>query len=300
MIVPTGGKCTGSCVTGSDGLIYSAVVVKVQPLITVEPLIDTTACAKPGDKRVYTLKILNTNNHDYNNITVTIALPLGLNYVGSQLSGPAPTVTTNDSGSTLTWSGLRIPAKPGNVFASQLTLTAELEVGQVLGNLDTLVTTSSSDGTIPRKDGVADPTIPVCVTDPTIAIDAYPRLVQLDGEVLYQISLVNTTTDPIQASVADTLPAAMRYVRSIEGPSASVNGQTLTWANVSIPATANGRPGIVRIKFRAQLTGGVAGRSYTNGAQVTASSVPFDTTYSSVVVTAADEVFSVALPLVRR
>jgi hypothetical protein len=117
--------------------------------------------------------------------------------------------------------------------------------------------------------------------------------------VLYQISVVNTTAAPIQVSLEDVLPSAFRYVEHVDGPEATVSGNTLRWNDITIQA-AQDRPTVVRIKFRAQLTGGVAGRAYENAVRVTDSSVPFDTTYSSVAVTAADEVFPVFLPLAIR
>ncbi len=303
MAVPTGGKCisASSPTTGCEGGNDAAFQwVTVQPLITMEPAILETACAKPGDTRTYRLSILNTNVHDYTNTAVTVTLPNGLQYNRPLNSTPAPAVSKDNAGrSTLRWSGLRIPAKPASAYAGQVVLEVELQVGQVFANLDTVVETTSPDGTIPRKDGIADPTVWVCLGSPTIVEDATPRIIRPGDEVQYKISLANTTSGALSVKVVDPLPAAFTFGGMVSGVAPSISGNTLTW-NVTIPPAANGGASTLTLQFKARLSAGVAGTSYTNTARVTESPVTFDTPSSSVMVTAVDHIYAVFLPLTRR
>jgi uncharacterized repeat protein (TIGR01451 family) len=295
--VPVGGKCVGACKSGTDGISYGYRIVTVQPLITMEPKITPTACALPGDKRTYHLSILNTNNHDYASTEVLLTLPFGLRYNKALNSTPAPTVSIANNGvSTVKWSGLRIPAKPANAFAAQVVLEVELQAGQVWGNLDTVVATSSPDGLIPRKDGVTDPTVQVCPTSPAIIVDVNRPYVSTGNDVLYQIMLANPTDSPFTATIEDQLPNNFSFLANVQGQ-ASVSGNTLTWANVTVPAATNGVAGIVILQFTAHVNTAEKGATYTNTATVASSSVPLDTTYSSVAVRTASSTF---LPFLRR
>jgi uncharacterized repeat protein (TIGR01451 family)/fimbrial isopeptide formation D2 family protein len=296
--VPVGGKCVGACKSGSDGILYSFRTVTVQPLITMEPKITPNICALPGDKRTYQLSIVNTNNHDYGSTEVLLTLPFGLRYNKVLNSTPAPSsVTTANNGvSTIKWSNLRIPAKPANAFGSQVVLEIELQAGQVWGNLDTVVATTSPDGLIPRKDGVVNPTVQVCPTSPALTKDVNRTIVSAGNDVVYRIMLANPTDTPFTATIEDQLPNNFSFVANVQGQ-ASVSGNTLTWANVAVPAATNGVAGVVILEFSAHINSTEKGARYTNTATVTSSSVPLDTTYNSITVRVTLTSF---LPLIRR
>ena len=300
VIVPVNGKCVGSCQTDADGRIYSYRDVTVQPLITVEPTINDTSCARPGDTRVIQLTIVNTNKHDYTNTEVAVTLPLGLRYARPIGTTPPPMVLINGSGeSVITWSNLRIPAKPSGAVASQVVLAVELKVGQVWHNLAATVQASSPDGAIPRKDGADDPIVLLCPPGPAIAKDVSLMLGRVGSEVLYQISLANTNPTTITTTVEDQLPEGLAFIAPVLGPdlgpAPSVSGTTLRWQDVAVPPAADGKAGVLRLQFRVRIIGGTEGSSIVN--TVTERSGAFDTTYNTVAVTVARGFF---IPIIRR
>lgn len=301
MVATPDGQCETRCVTNDDLITYSFADVAIQPLITMEPKIVEEGCAKPGEKRTYQLAIINTNTHDYGNTAVTVTLPYGLSYVRAVDDTPAPTPTsTPGGGQLLTWTGLRVPAKPGGTFASQVTLRVELEVGQVLGNLATIVETTSPDGLIPRKDGVSDPTVLVCQSGPAIAMAVDHTLARINDDLIFRMTLANPTGGPLQVSVKDVLPSAFTYRSWESGIQPVINGQTLTWTNITIPAASGTRPGVLSFAFKVQLTSGTPNQTYTNTGQITASPVAFDTTYSSASVTVATNIYFIYQSLIQR
>lgn len=299
-------RCIGNCrtvVEDGESIQYEVEQVSVQPLITMAPEITDASCARPGDVRVYRLSILNTNNHDYKDTTVSVTLPLGLRFSRALGTTTTPSISTTSFGiSTMTWNYLVIPAKPANAFAAQVVLEVELKIGQVWGQLDTLVQTTSPDGLIPRKDGVLDPTILVCPEGPAIAKDVGYPFVGSGGEVVYQISLANPTDSSFTISVEDQLPPEMSYVSAVTGPAPlgpapSANGNTLTWTNVQVPAMADGKAGLVLLQFKVRVFG-TTGTIYRNTVTVPSSSAPItEAAFTGVDILVANRTF---LPLVRR
>jgi len=297
MTVTPGGKCVGSCKSGDDGVQYSYRSVTIQPLITMEPVISPTACALPGDKPVYRLSIVNTNTHDYASTNVTVTLPFGLNFVRAIGATPTPAVNISPLGvSTVKWSDLRIPAKPSGAFASQLVLEVELQVGQVFGDLSTVVQTTSPDGLIPRKDGVLDPAVQVCPSSPVVAKEASQHLVRVGGELMYQLLIANPNSSPLTATLTDQLPDELSFVANVQGQ-ATVNGNLLTWSNLTVPAAVNGKAGTVVLQFKVRVVGAAEGARLSNTVAVASSSVPLDTSYDDVTVVVARSIF---LPIVAR
>lgn len=295
-VTPTA-RCIDQCEQDNNGVTYATRSVTVQPLITMEPQINPTSCTQPGAKPVYRLTIVNTNNHDYTSTAVNVTLPFGLRFLRPLNTTPQPTVTINAIGQTLVnWSNIRIPAKPDNQVAAQVIFEMELEIGQVWGDLATVVTTTSPDGTIPRKEGVVNPTIPVCPASPSIAKDASKRVVRIGEEFVYQITLANTTASAVTVSVQDRLPSNFSFVANTVG-TANVSGNTLTWTGVNVPAATNGKAGIAILQFRVRVNSGTANGVYPNTAVVLSSPITFNTTYSTINVRFPAMVF---LPLGRK
>ena len=293
--VPDIGKCVGGCVTGEDGTTYSLKSVTVAPLITIEPTINDTSCATIGDKRIYRLAILNTDDNAYTNTRVAVNAPIGLNLSRPIGDTPTPSVIVDGDGvRQFVWSGMTIAEKPRDAFATQVILEIELEVGQVWGDLDTIVQTSSPDGAIPRKEGVEEPIVRVCPDTPAIAKEVSGRFVRSGEEVFYLISVANPTSSPISATFEDPLPTGLTYVENIEGPAPEQDGNTLRW-NITVPAANEGIAGTVHIKFKVRVSGSI-GSSHTNTVNMI-SPANFNTTYTSVEVIIARTVF---LPIVRR
>lgn len=280
-VTPTA-KCIDQCEQDNSGVTYATRSVTVQPLITMEPQINPTSCTQPGAKPVYRLTIVNTNNHDYTSTGVNVTLPFGLRFLRPMGNTPQPTVTINGVGQTIVnWSNMRIPAKPDNQVAAQVIFEMELEIGQVWGDLATVVSTTSPDGTIPRKEGVVNPTIPVCPASPSIAKEASKHVVRVGEEFLYQITLANTTASAVSVSVQDRLPGNFSFVANTVG-TASVSGNTLTWTGVNVPAATNGKAGITILQFKVRVNTGAPGGIYPNTAVVLSSPITFSTTYSTI------------------
>jgi uncharacterized repeat protein (TIGR01451 family) len=285
------GTCKSACVTENDtGIVFSTKAVSVQAMITIEPSIVQTACAKPGEVRTYRLTVVNTNTHAYANTTITGTLPFGLSYVKTVGTSPVPRVSTDAAGVTkLTWLNQTIPAKPANTFGSQLILEVEVAVGQVWGELVTVEQATSPDGLIPRKDGVQNAAVVVCPAQPAIAKDVNRHIVRIGDEVRYMISLANTNITDLNVTVEDQLPANISYLGPVSGGTPTVNGRTLSW-NVTIPKVANGKPGSTLIVFRARVDSGSPGTRYTNTATITAGGSGFDTTKNATTIVVANAV----------
>ncbi|HEY0607988.1 MAG TPA: hypothetical protein VGD58_34065, partial [Herpetosiphonaceae bacterium] len=284
------GTCKSGCITvdeGGTGVTYSMKAVSVSPLITIAPEIVQTNCAKPGDKRTYRLVVVNTNTHAYTGTNITATLPFGLNYVQQLGTTPPPRVITDNTGTTkLTWLNQTIPAKPANAFGSQVVFEVEIQVGQVWGEFITVEQASSPDGAIPRKDGVQNASVVVCPTQPSIGKDVNRRIVRIGDEVRYMISLANTNTTALNATVQDQLPQNLTYLGTVSGGNPTINGQTLSW-NVNIPAASGGKAGATTIIFRVRVDSGDAGDVYTNTATVTSGGT-FDTTRNTIAIVVAE------------
>jgi uncharacterized repeat protein (TIGR01451 family) len=293
--------CQGRCEKRTEDnteLAYSMVGISITPLITTEPrILNNTACTEPGDRRTYQLSVVNTNSVRYTDTRIDVSLPFGLRYVRPLSNTPAPSVIANNDGTTtLQWSNLFIDSKPNNAIAFVLALEVELQAGQVYGSLPTQVQTTSPDGDIPRKDGISDPVVQMCSPmTPAVAKEVNKQFVRNGEEIVYEISLANPGNTPLNVTVRDQLPGDFRFLSMVAGaePVRASNDQLLTWNNVSVPAAANNRPGIVSFRFRVQAIGsrGV----FTNTAQVPGSQ--FDTRFSSVDVFFSQGIY---LPLVMR
>lgn len=297
-------RCTGTCRALEDegeAMNYAAPVVKVEPLHTMEPQITDDSCAEPGVKRIYRLSMVNTNNHDYKSTSVTIRLPLGLHFSKALGQTPRPAVAfTSDGETTVSWNNLTVPAKPANQSAALVVLEIELEVGQVTNNLKTSVQVLSPDGSIPRKDGIFDPIVAMCLDAPSIRKDANPRQVDRNGQLIYQIAIGNPTDTALTVTMEDVLPPNFSYMAKVAGPEPTVSGNRLTWSNLTVPARTSEGPGVAIIAFRVRVTSGEQGKTYTNQVVVVNSSPSsLDTLYDSVDVKVA-QFFYVYQPFARR
>ncbi|NJM39915.1 MAG: DUF11 domain-containing protein [Anaerolineae bacterium] len=262
-------RCSGTCrseIEGSTVVTYTALPLVVQAMNTIAPQVLETTCARPNDTRTYRLTMVNTNVHSYENITITVALPMGLRFSRAISNTTAPQVINEADGvQTVRWVNQRINAKPQNVFAAQVEYWMELSVGNVLGDLPTIATATSPDGLIPRKDEVSDPAVLMCAPSVATVVKAVnvPQ-VRAGQEVVYQITLMNPTGSPITTNVSDPLPGNFSFVSMLSGPDPILNGNALTWENVTVPAN-----GVAKLILRVVADGPVD-VTYTNIAQTSA------------------------------
>ncbi|MFP4439649.1 MAG: hypothetical protein ACLFVO_20595 [Chloroflexaceae bacterium] len=283
--------CGNGCWTEDEGdelITYATRSVRVEPLHTAEPqLTDEENCALSGERRVYRLSLVNTNDHSYQSTGVTLTLPLGLKYVRALDGTTPPSVRRLDNGDALVlWRDLEVPAKPKDSSSALVVLEIELEVGQVWHDLPTKVETTSPDGAIPLKDGVLDPIVRLCPEDPSFAKDVSREKVAVDSEVIYIISLANPDDTDMTVTVEDELAPNLTFVETIEGPEPSVDGNSLTWSGVTVPAatededTGESIPGTTVLRFKVRLVSGVEDDIIPNRAVVSPSTM--DTSYDTV------------------
>jgi uncharacterized repeat protein (TIGR01451 family) len=268
-----GGRCTQNCKSYAEEfetLTYATATTEVQSLITISPEIADKTCARTGDTRIFKLAILNTNTRGYAQIQAQIKLPLGLKFMKPVGTTPAPALSTEADGTNvLQWNNLEIGPKPANVFAAQVVLEVELVVGNADGNFETLAFASNPDSTIPRKDGVDNPILLVCLpATTTLAKDVSKTTTAYNSEVVYQISLANPTSSTLTTSLVDILPGEFVYIRSISGPVPTVDSNTLTWTDVGVPAGV-----VLKIKFVARAKG-APGSRYINTVEVVDGTTP--------------------------
>lgn len=279
-------RCTSNCKTVEDEgsvVSYSAPVVAVEPLITMEPRITNETCATAGDIRSYRLSLVNTNSIPYRDTTVALKLPFGMRFKRILGSTPVPAVATSIGGeTTVTWSKLTVPAKPANQAAAQVVLEIEMEIGQVWEDLATQVQITSPDGLIPRKDGVADPIVKICVDRAAISKEASRLQVNRNDELIYRITVVNPTDSAINVSLEDVLPENTSYLARVTGPTPTVEGNRLSWSNISVAAATDQGPGLAKMEFRVRVNSGSDGAGFTNTVTVVNSSTTLDTTYNAV------------------
>lgn len=272
-------RCGNGCWTEDEGdelITYATRSVRVEPLHTAEPqLTDEENCALSGERRVYRLSLVNTNDHSYQSTGITLTLPLGLKYVRALDGTPPPSVRRLDNGDALVlWRGLEVPAKPKNSSSALVVLEIELEVGQVWHDLPTKVETTSPDGAIPLKDGVLDPIVRLCPEDPSFGKVVSREKVAVDSEVIYMISLANPDDTDMTVTVEDELDPNLTFVEAVEGPAPSVDGNSLTWSGINVPAatededTGEVTPGTTILRFKVRLVSGNTGEEINNSAVV--------------------------------
>jgi uncharacterized repeat protein (TIGR01451 family) len=300
------GSCSGYITITDEGedRIYAVRNVQVQPLATVEPSIDRpAACAATGENRTYQIALVNTNRHAYANTVVTATIPLGLHFDGIIGATPAPKViAVTEKGTVLSWENLFIAAKPSNATATQLTLQVRLRVGQVWGPLQPRVEANSPDGSLPRKDGVLDPTIRLCApTGPAIGKDASSLRLLPNAEYFYVFSLINPGATPLTGvAFEDTLSSKVSYLSTPVGAAPAVSGQRLSWSGLTVPAATQSGPGVLSIVIKVRLNQtAVVGDIIPNRVAPTGGAT-LNTENADVDVQVVDPRVFVRLPLIRR
>ena len=290
--------------------------ITVKPLVTMVLAMEYRKkagadCATQGTPIQYQVKLVSTNIRAYNDIDVTVRLPVGLKYVGMQQTDtiPNPKITTDGTGVTmLSWNDLHIPKPSGAKFA-QIVLPIDLELGHVWGTLEPIVEAKTAlEGSIPIResedvgdDQGSDPLetdITVCVPkDSTIGKEVDLDKIVVGSTMFYQITLVNPNDTPITGvSLRDVLPEHVEYVKmvgqSMPTPTVETTDEKktrLTWEGLTVPAPqGNESIGVKLLTYQTRLTSGEIGEEFENRATVTAPGGTFKPDTSSVVVTVID------------
>ncbi|NJO05198.1 MAG: DUF11 domain-containing protein [Chloroflexaceae bacterium] len=280
--VPTNCPLTG------PRAVTCAPTVRVDALITITPALEPAVCANPGDLRTYSLALINTNSIAYNDTTVVVTVPVGLQYLGPISPTIEPEVRKITTGETvITWEDLTIQR------SSQLDLAIALEVGQILGQLSTSVSASSPDGLIPQSDQVVNPTVEICSEgfELGVAKAVDDDEVVLGDSLVYRVTLANETNSPLTVNVQDILPDNVANAEVVgDTPPATVEGNTLTWTDLTVPAasTTINQTGLLVLSFRVDVVAGTIGEIFTNTVTVDAP-VDVDTSLAAIGVTIIED-----------
>jgi uncharacterized repeat protein (TIGR01451 family) len=221
-----------------------------------------------GANGTYTLRVSNNGpNSATGTITVTDTLPAGLSYV----SGTGTGWSCNAAGQTVTCT--RSGPLASGAAAPDITLTVSVGAAAYPGVTNTVsVSSADFDNVSGNSTNVADPTT-VLAPDLSTSTKTWVDINggdQNPGDVIrYTITLNETggggasgvtTTDTLPATL--TLPAV---VTCPAGATCGFAGQTLTAANISVPAG-----GTTAIQFDATIAGGTpAGTLIDNTATIT-------------------------------
>ena len=292
------GRCSGTCIGDAvGGPPYSVNNVRVEPLATLEPKIAESGCAKAGDTRSYTLSIVNRNSHAYA-ANVVVTLPFGLSYSKALGATAEPSVVQDGNLQRLVWGNQTIAAPQSGQSFVQNDYSVELKVGNSFGALRVISAVNSPDGSIPRKEGVVDPTVFVCIDKPLLTVTADRSLVKPGGVVAIQITLVNPLTTPYSISIKNQLAAELGYLGydgGQGGKEPTVSGSTLTWNDLVVPATVGTQYGVVVLNFRVKLSSSaMLGQAFDSVVTVltkTPDTPPIDASQNKITVRASTDLF---------
>ncbi len=282
-----GGQCIN--VDMGNGLIsLMAHRVSVEPLATLEPALNTDACASNGEPLTYTLAMVSTNDRDYSNTTVAITVPLGLRVINASTSPSSgvttlPAITNDAQGSTvIRWTGVTLPRKPYNQSNSQVVFFVNLKRDNVPGDLTIVSSASSPVGGILKKDTIQDPVVRGCPLPTGVyAYKAASMNVVRSGDMLvFELGVVNSTTQPVNLTVTDNLLPNFVYSATISGPAPQVNGTTLTWTGVSVPALSGATAGKWLVRIKVRLAQSTVIQNFANQTAVSNASAAINTSFA--------------------
>jgi uncharacterized repeat protein (TIGR01451 family) len=260
----------------------------VEPLATLEPKLDTTDCSLPGDERVYTLAMVNTNRHSYQT-TLRIRIPFGLQILDYGTSSSAgvltlPTLTREANGdAVLTWVNITLPEKQFQQVNAQILFNVRLRFGQIYVDTPIIAQADSDDGLILRKDDALDPIIKLCEIDKNYLFkEVSAEEVRKGEDLIYQITLLNSSASASSVSVRDVLPSIFQYQSMLVGPAPTATGNTLTWSNVNVPARTASGPGQISLRFSVRAMRDAASKQViVNRGELVPANAAFDLTFAS-------------------
>lgn len=286
-----GGQCINVDM-GNGPVSLMAHRVNVEPLATLEPTLNTDACVLNGEPLTYTLAMVSTNDRDYSNTTVAITVPLGLRVINASTS-PSSGVTTvpavaNDAqGNTvIRWTGITLPRKPYNQSNAQVVFYVNLRRDNMPGDLTIVSSASSPVGGILKKDTAQDPVARGCALPTGVyAYKAASMNVVRSGDVLiFELGVVNSTTQPVNLTVTDNLLPNFVYSATISGPAPQINGTSLTWTGVSVPALSGSTAGKWLVRIRVRLAQSTIIQDFANQTSVSNASSAIDTSLATTLV----------------
>ena len=268
--------CNGDPSPG-DGRCLVPVNLDVRSLISIK-LEPTPATIDPGGVVTYTLSLISNNNIPYQNTIVSDTLPLGFTYLDAVDS----TAPSQPRPGLLVWNNQTVPPLSGPT-AGKLTFMFRARAPLSYGSFRSRVDATSVTGTIPTADNTAR--VLIAPRSPALSLLA-PYLVEPGSDVPFKISLVNPGLSPLTGvTLTDPLPNGFVYTGVDTGNlTPTVNGQTLTWSNLTVPAADSNGPGIVEITVHATAPNTLG--TYTDTVTATGSQT-IDQTYNSATIIVA-------------
>ncbi len=182
----------------------------------------------PGEETTITVTLRNSSSTVL--ADVTVVLPSEMEYI----SGSATGATYDPANRAISWERVNVPgggSVPLTLRARQMSsVTASKDVTIVAAIASenyrfmrwTFVTLNPGPGTPPPGDALAGSTK-----------TASPGAVAAGEELVYTITLRNSGSNPVVASVSDQLPLWMDHVR---GGSYDTTTRTVSWSDVNVPA----------------------------------------------------------------
>jgi len=260
-------------------------------------------CANSGEEKSYLIQVRNPNTYA-TNVTVTLQLPFGLDFMGidataNTFPGAPLLATTKDGQIRLRWQNLTLPAA-AKTDGISLETKLKLRVGAVLQDLQTMISGTNQVGLLSPLHTEEDLTLPVCLSQGSNVVAAYtvvPTEAKAGEKVVYQVAVNNPTTSDLTLNLESQLPTGFAFAETLAGATPSLSGTTLSWADLKLAAGKT-----LELRFTATVKGDT-GKSYTSQAKVLNSSgnVEFKNNSTAVkVLQAANVVYQVYLPIVKR
>ncbi|MBI3618938.1 DUF11 domain-containing protein [Candidatus Peregrinibacteria bacterium] len=212
---------TATVTGGANASATTTITVNQNATFSILKTVNRST-ASPGDTLVYTLSVTNTSGIT-GTATVTDIVPTSqVNFITASDGG-----TLN--GQTVTWNNLTVVPGTPKVLALVVMLNASLPNGTVVTNTATVTGGGSSTATTTINVGQSG-TFTITKTD--------NRTTAAPGDTLsYVIAVTNTSSNASPATVTDTLPYGQLTFMSASD-NGTVNGQTVTWNNLVIPANS--------------------------------------------------------------
>ncbi|MCQ4165353.1 DUF7507 domain-containing protein [Tahibacter harae] len=225
----------GGAVGGSGA---SAVVIPAPASVTISKALSAEngsqpGIAEPGERLSYTITLSNSGGAAALNVGVTDPLDANVTFVSADNGGSL-------TGSTVSWSGLTVPA------GGTLALSVVVDVADPLpAGVTRVINLASVTGT-PPPDCTQAQLPPNCVVTSTPGVIALSKALIAEGgsrpgiaeagETLsYAITLSNSGGSAVNGfAVSDPLDANVVFVSADNG--GALAGSTVNWTNLSIPA----------------------------------------------------------------
>jgi uncharacterized repeat protein (TIGR01451 family) len=250
----------------------------------------------PGDTVIYTITLSNAGLLSATGVDLTDAVPAGTTYVANTASDGGVL-----NGTTLSWSGLTVPAGGTKAVTFDVTVNATDTDGQVIPNhaifpnintpqssciqssdttppvTATSVHTAAVQSTTPLCDTntvtltVAIPIINVVKSEPTPG-DGQTVTAGQSAPISYKLAVTNAgSAAATNVVVTDVIPTGATYVSGSATPSADASfnssTHTITWTIPTVPAKSGSTPGEVDLTFQVSVNGTDAnGSTITNQA----------------------------------